>query len=321
MKDLLRTADLTAHDLSTLLTLARAHRADPHAHADLLAGDTVVLYFSRPSTRTRISFETAVARLGGVPICVGPNELQLGRGETIEDTARVLSRFARAIVVRTDEHDDVVRLAASATVPVVNALTAAHHPCQSLADVLTIKDRFGDRPVHVAYVGDGNNVAHSLMEACALAGIDITVATPPGYEPSEAVVDEAQRTSIHHDCLVRAMHDPLLAVAGADVVYTDVWLSMSQPAEEREARTRALLPYRVDEGLFSYAAPDAVFLHCLPAHRGEEVSATVIDGPASLVFDQAENRLHTAAAVLEALLTDRLFGKAGFVEAALAGRV
>ena len=310
MKNLLRTSDLSPGDLEQLVRLARTFKrgAYPRPNGGL-AGKTVVCYFAKPSTRTRISFETAITRLGGTAISVGPNELQLGRGETIEDTARVLSRYAAAIVIRTYADDDVARLAAAASVPVINALTDGHHPCQSLADLLTLQERFGRLAgLKVAYVGDGNNVAHSLMEACALAGIDIAVATPPGYEPDPAVVRVAEELSQLSDSLVTVTHDPLKAVAGANAVYTDVWVSMGDPDDERVARVEALTPYRVDEALMAEAEPGAVFLHCLPAHRGEEVAAAVIDGPASLVFDQAENRLHTAHALLDALVHGRLEG-------------
>jgi len=312
MKDLLRTADLSAGDLEQLLRLARTFKRGAYPRpAGGLSGKTVVCYFAKPSTRTRISFETAITRLGGTAIAVGPNELQLGRGETIEDTARVLSRYAAAIVIRTYADDDVARLAAAATVPVINALTDGHHPCQSLADLFTLQERFGTLAgLKVAYVGDGNNVAHSLMEACALAGADIAVATPPGYEPDAAVVRSAEELSASSDSLVTVTHDPLKAVAGAHAVYTDVWVSMGDPDAERAARVAALSPYRVDEALMAEAEPHAVFLHCLPAHRGEEVTAAVIDGPASLVFDQAENRLHTAHALLYALVDRRLEGSA-----------
>ena len=310
MKDLLRTADLTPDDLSRLLQLATTYKSGDYPKQNgPLAGKTVVCYFAKPSTRTRISFETAVTRLGGVTITVGPNELQLGRGETIEDTARVLSRYSAAIVVRTYADDDVARLASAASVPVINALTDGHHPCQSLADLLTIREHFGRLAgLKVAYVGDGNNVAHSLLEACSLAGIDISVATPRGYEPDPAVVRVAEELSQRSDSLVTVTHDPLKAVAGANAVYTDVWVSMGDVDADRAARVEALTPFRVDEGLMAEAATDAVFLHCLPAHRGEEVADAVIDGPRSLVFDQAENRLHTAHALLAELLGERLEG-------------
>lgn len=310
MRALLRTADLAPADLEHLLRLARTFKRGAYAKpGGGLNGKTVVCYFAKPSTRTRISFETAITRLGGAPISVGPNELQLGRGETIEDTARVLSRYAAAIVIRTYADDDVARLAAAASIPVINALTDGHHPCQSLADLLTLQESFGELAgLKVAYVGDGNNVAHSLMEGCALAGTDIAVATPPGYEPDPGVVRRAEELAERSGSLVTITHDPLKAVAGANAVYTDVWVSMGDPEAERAERIEALSPYRVDAALMAEADPDAVFLHCLPAHRGEEVTADVIDGPASLVFDQAENRLHTAHALLSALVSGQLIG-------------
>jgi ornithine carbamoyltransferase len=309
MKDLLRTADLTPADLRTLLVLARHADAAPLRWRDLLAGRTVVLYFAKPSTRTRISTETAVVHLGGVPLSVGPNELQLGRGETIEDTARVLSAYAAAVVVRTYADDDVRRLAGAAGVPVVNALTDGHHPLQSITDLFTLVQVFGDpRGRKLAYLGAGNNVTHSLLEVCALAGVDIAVATPPGYEPDPAVVAGAQKLAAESGATVHVGDNPVAAVAGASAVYTDVWLSMGDAPDTRAARLAALAPYRVTAELMAHARPDAVFLHCLPAHRGEEVTAEVIDGPRSRVFVQAANRRPVAQAVLRALVTGRLTG-------------
>jgi ornithine carbamoyltransferase len=309
MKDLLRIADLSPADLDHLLTAAEGVRAHPRAQSSLLAGETVVTYFAKPSTRTRLSFGSAIARLGGIPEVVGPTELQLGRGETIEDTAAVISRYAKAFVIRTFADDDIRRFAAAASIPVINALTDLHHPCQALADLLTLKQRFGElQGLRVAYLGDGNNVANSLMEACALSGIDVVVATPPGYEPDAEVVARAGELASASGALSLCTHDPLAAAAGADAVYTDVWLSMGDAEDERTARARALGPYRVDASVMACAAEGAVFLHCLPAHRGDEVTADVIDGPQSAVFDQAENRMHTAQALLVALLLGLLEG-------------
>jgi ornithine carbamoyltransferase len=306
MKDLLRIADLEARDLTRLLGIAADAKRLPRGVIKLLSGDTVVCYFSKPSTRTRLSFAAAIARLGGVAEFVGPAELQLGRGETIEDTGKVISRYAAAFVIRTYDDADVRRFADAATIPVVNALTDAHHPCQALADLLTLQERFGRLPgLKVAYLGDGNNVAHSLLEACALAGVDIAVATPPGYQPVDDVVDVAERLAATSGALVTVTMDPLKAAAEADAVYTDVWVSMGTPEAERSARMASFAPYRVDEAVMAVAKPSAVFMHCLPAHRGDEVAASVIDGPQSVVFDQAENRLHTAVAVLADLLERR----------------
>ena len=307
MKDLLRTADLGSDNLLRVLDLAMRFKRDPLAARGLLRGDTVTLYFNKPSTRTRLSFETAVARLGGLPLTVGPHELQLDRGETIEDTARVVSAYSRAFVIRTFRDEDVRRFAAAATVPVVNALTDSHHPCQSLADLMTIREELGRlERRRVAFIGDGDNVAHSLVEGCALLGVDIAVATPPGHEPDSAVVKRARRAAAAHGSTVVITNDPLEAVSGADAVYTDVWVSMGVPEAEREQRVAAFTPYRVDAALMARARGHAIFLHCLPAHRGEEVTPEVIDGPQSCVFAQAANRLPTEQAVLFALLTHRL---------------
>jgi len=287
----LRASDLTADGLLALLSLAGRMKARPHGFVEALRGDTVVCYFEKPSTRTRVSFAAAAERLGMLPLLLRPDELQLGRGETLADTARTLSGYAAAIVVRTYAQATVDGLAAAASVPVVNALTDEHHPCQALADLLTLHERFGRLDgLRVAFVGDFNNVATSLAESGALAGLEVVVACPPGLERAVA------------GALV--VHDPAEAVAGAHAVYTDVWVSMGDEAE-REARVAALTPYRVDEALLARARPDAVFMHCLPAHREEEVTAAVIDGPRSIVWQQAENRLPTEEALLLALVTRR----------------
>ncbi len=311
MKDLLRTADLSEVDLRLLLAQTSLAKPEPARWSHLLQGQTVVLYFSKPSTRTLISSETAVAHLGGIPLTVGPNELQLGRGETIEDTAQVLSSYASAIVVRTYDDEDLRRFAAAATVPVINALTDGHHPLQSITDVFTLTEVFGKlRGRRLAYVGAGNNVAHSLLEATALVGMDIAVATPEGYGPDPEIVAVAEKLAAASGAQISIGHDPVAAVAGASAVYTDVWLSMGDPEDTRQARLSALARYRVTPDLMAWAAQDAVFLHCLPAHRGEEVSAEVLDGPRSRAFQQAANRLPVAQAALHALVTGQLRGSA-----------
>jgi ornithine carbamoyltransferase len=284
--DLLRIADLTPGELDALLDLAAAFKAHPHRRADALAGESVACYFSKPSTRTRVSFEAAAYRLGALPIMLRPDELQLGRGEPIADTARVLASYCAAIVIRTFAQSDVDEVARNAGVPVINALTDDHHPCQALADVLTLRERLGPLDgLPVAYVGDGNNVARSLIEAAALTGIDLRLACPAGYAP---------------DVPAQVFDDPREAVAGAHAVYTDVWVSMGDEAADRR---RDLSGYQVSPELMALAAPDAIFLHCLPAHRGEEVVAAVIDGPRSAVWQQAANRLPTEQAALYALAT------------------
>ena len=311
MKDLLRTSDLSPADFTLLLDLAAEFKASPLKAHGLLTGKTVVLYFAKPSTRTRISFETAVARLGGIPSTVAPHELQIGRGETLEDTAKVVSRYAEAFVIRTYADDDIQLVAQAASIPVVNALTDRHHPCQSLADIMTLKEHWGTlQGKKLAWVGDGNNVLHSLMEACALAGISISAATPPGYGPDPAIVAHAKDIAATTGATIEVTTDPYQAVWEADAVYTDAWVSMGDDDATRATRFAALTPYRVTAGLMQdMAAPDAIFMHCLPAHRGEEVTAEVLDGPQSVVFDQAENRLHTAQAVLYALVSGLISGE------------
>ena len=307
---LLRISDLRASELEELLDLAAAMKRRPGGWRKTLRSDSVACYFSKPSTRTRVSVEAAVHRLGALPIMLRPDELQLGRGEPISDTARVLSSYCAAIVIRTFAQAEVEAVAAASTAPVINALTDEHHPCQALADLLTIRDYFGQlEDVAVAYIGDGNNVAHSLMEAGALAGMDIRVACPPGYEPDTDILAGAERTAAENGSRIRVTHDPSEAVQGAHAVYTDVWVSMGDEAEQ-ERRLAELGLYQVTPLLMAQAAPGAVFLHCLPAHRGQEVAAAVIDGPQSLVFPQAANRLPTEQAVLYALITGQWEGSA-----------
>ncbi len=309
-KSLLRIADLGPADVAHLVERAASFKLDPRQRRELLAGESVVLYFAKPSTRTRVSFETAVHRLGGHPIFVGPVDLQMGRGETVEDTARVISRFARVFVARTFADDDLVRFDRAASIPVINALTDGHHPCQAIADLLTLREHFGRIDgLTVAYVGAGNNVTHSLMEAAALAGAHVRVATPPDLEPSAAIVESARALGASRGVRVELFHDAATAVEGADAVYADTWLSMGEPEEERASRVTTLGPFQVNEELMKRAAKGAVFLHCLPAHRGEEVTDAVADAECSLIFVQAENRLHTSLAILEAVVEGRLAGR------------
>jgi ornithine carbamoyltransferase len=285
--------ELTSAELDALISRAGVLKADRRG-SRALEGRKVALVFERPSTRTRVSFEVGVVELGGHPVVLRGDEMQLSRGESPRDTAEVLSRYVDLIAVRTGPHAVVEELAEHAAVPVVNMLTAEHHPCQALADLLTLRERFGPGGLRLAYVGDGNNVAHSLLLVGALAGLEVRVAAPPGLAPARAIVERASRLG---DVAVTV--DPAEAVAGAHAVYTDVWVSMGQ--EDGDARRRQLAPYRVDESLLTRARPDAVALHCLPAHPGEEISAGVLYGPRSAVWDQAENRLHAQKALLEAL--------------------
>jgi ornithine carbamoyltransferase len=291
-RDFTRVSDWSAADLRAVLELADELKA---AHArretcELLPGRALGMIFQKPSTRTRVSFEVGIAQLGGTGLYLAAGDLQLGRGETIKDTGTVLSRYLDAIMIRTFAQADVEELAAHASVPVINGLTDSTHPCQALADAMTIRERFGGlEGVRVAYVGDGNNVLHSLVAVCNRLGAAIVAATPSGYEPDPAEIERAGGLEL--------LRDPREAVSGADVLYTDVWTSMGQE-EERERRLRDLAGYAIDEQLLRLAAPDAVVLHCLPAHYGEEIAEDVLYGPQSAVWDQAENRLHAQKALM-----------------------
>jgi ornithine carbamoyltransferase len=297
-----RVSDLTPDALAELLALAETLRAEPDHCEGALHGQTIACIFDKPSTRTRVSFAAAAARLGATPVALSPQELQLGRGESIADTARSLSGYCAAIVIRTFAQSTVDELARWATVPVVNALSDEHHPCQALADVLTIAESFGGlKGRRLAFVGDGgDNVAHSLLEAGALTGLDVAIACPPQYEPDPQVLDEARRLAVQTGAALTVLHDPRAAIAGADAVYADVWASMGEESE-RETRTLALASFQVTEELMALAKPKAIFLHCLPAKRGEEVAAAVIDGPQSVVWQQSANRQPTEEALLLAL--------------------
>jgi ornithine carbamoyltransferase len=277
-------------------------KQSPGDHAARLAGMSVALIFEKPSTRTRVSFEVGVASLGGHPLALSSSELQLGRGETIEDTGRVLSRYCDAIVLRTFGQERLEALAAGATVPVVNSLSDYEHPCQILADMLTVVESKGDPAGRIlAYLGDGNNVAHSLLLGGAMLGMHVRVATPAGFEPIPQVVERAEEIASEAGGSIEVGNNAQAAVGGADILYTDVWASMGQEREHAE-RVLVFTPFRIDAEKLSVAADDAIVMHCLPAHRGEEITAEVIDGPQSVVWDQAENRLHTQKALLLWLL-------------------
>jgi ornithine carbamoyltransferase len=298
-RDFLRVIDLTHEEVESLIDRAIALKGGADGAARPLAGRSVGLLFEKSSTRTRVSFEVGVHQLGGQPITLSTSEIQLGRGETVADTARVLSRYLHAVAIRTFDQSRIAEFAANATVPVINALTDQHHPCQALADVMTVRERKGRLAgLKMAYVGDGNNVAHSLVESAALLGFHLVVACPEGFEPDNGVVAEARALG---GGTIEVLRDPAAAAEGADVLYTDVWVSMGQEAEET-TRSAIFRPYQINEALLARAASDAVVLHCLPAHRGEEITGEVLDGPRSAVLDQAENRLHAQKALLEFLL-------------------
>lgn len=299
-RDVVSLADLTREEILQVVATGEHFKLMSKAGVDFrpLVGKTLGMIFHKPSTRTRVSFEVAMAQLGGHALNLTAAELQLRRGETIADTGRVLSRYLDAIMIRTYSHADVVELAEAASIPVINGLTDFSHPCQILADLLTIKEKKGRlEGLKLAYVGDGNNVAHSLLFGCSKVGMHVAVATPPGYEPDRTVVERATEFARASGGCVEVLSDPRQAVAGADVVYTDVWASMGQEAEE-EQRRQVFGPYQVNAELMARAAPGAIFMHCLPAHRGQEVTDEVIDGPQSVVWDQAENRLHVQKAIL-----------------------
>lgn len=294
--------DLEPAELLAVLDEADRLKGDRFGSRPLAGPRSVAVIFEKASTRTRLSFEVGIVELGGHPVILDVRATQIGRGETIEDTARVLSRYVSAIVIRTFGQDRIEALAAAATVPVVNALTDLAHPCQALADLQTIREHLGRlRGVRLGYVGDGNNMAHSLLLAGAAAGLDVRVATPPGYEPDAAIVQRAGTLAARNGGRVWCGTDPYAAAADADVLYTDVWASMGQE-DDAARRLPAFQPYQVNADLLAAASPEAIVLHCLPAHRGEEISAEVIDGPRSVVFDQAENRLHAQKALLSFLL-------------------
>ena len=298
-RDFLSSADCSADETAALLDLA-AQLKSGDRRIDL--GNRVLgLIFSKASTRTRVSFQVAMARLGGQTVDLNPSVTQLGRGEPLEDTSRVLSRYCDVLAIRTFAQQELVDYAHWATVPVINALTDLEHPCQALADFLTMQEAHGDLPGQtLAYVGDGNNVAHSLMLCGALLGVNVRIGCPEGFEPLPGVLEQA-RSLAQHGASIDVVTDPREAVAGAQAVYTDVWASMGQEAEQMQ-REQAFAGFCVDQALMDLASSGSIVLHCLPAHRGEEISAEVMEGTASRIFDQAENRLHAQQALLAVLM-------------------
>lgn len=303
-RDFLGLVDYTAEEIQYLIDLAielkRKHKAGEIYQP--LQGKTLAMIFEKSSTRTRVSFEVGMYQLGGHALFLSKNDIQIGRGETVSDTAQTLSRYVDGIMFRTFGHRNVVELARAATVPVINGLSDLSHPCQALADYQTIQEYKGRlRGLKVAYIGDGNNMVHSLMMGASKLGIDFSVATPGGYEPSAEVIQICKESAAEHGAKLHICRDPKEAVADADVVYTDVWASMGFEAEQK-AREIAFKDFQVNEDLMKYAKKDYLFMHCLPAHRGEEVSEGVIDGGHSIIFDQAENRLHAQKAIMAAIM-------------------
>jgi ornithine carbamoyltransferase len=297
-RHLISLHDLTPTEVEYLLRLALQMKAHPHRHQNALAGATLALLIEKPSLCSRVTFEVGMGQLGGRVVYLGPQEVGLDKHEALKDVARQLSRWVEAIMSRGFPHQDVVELAEQASVPVVNSLSDFEHPCQALGDYLTLLEHKGELAGKtLAWVGDGNNVAHSLIHGATRLGIRMRIATPPGYEPDRSVVAEAQQEGGN----IVLTHDPAEAVAGADAVYTDVWTSIGQE-EEAETRRQVFRPYQVNSQLMRGAGPQALFMHCLPTRRGQEVTDEVIDSPRSIVYDQAENRLHIQKAILLALL-------------------
>ncbi|MEJ5350967.1 MAG: ornithine carbamoyltransferase [Melioribacteraceae bacterium] len=299
-KDLISIADLSLEEIYEIFDVAKTLKEKLYVGEEhhLLKGKTLGMIFSKPSTRTRISFETGMYQLGGHAMYFNQNDLQLGKSENIHDTAKVLSRYLNGIMIRTFSHQDVIDLAKYATIPVINGLTDLLHPCQVLTDIFTILEKKRKlQGLKLAYIGDGNNVAHSLLNGCSKVGIDISIASPKGYEPKKEIVDNAIETAKYMGSKVEIINDPIQAVKNADIVYTDVWASMGQE-KEAEERKKVFQKFQVNLELVKHAKEDYLFMHCLPAHRGEEVVDEVIDSQNSVVFDEAENRLHVQKAIM-----------------------
>jgi ornithine carbamoyltransferase len=311
MKDLLRTADLSRADVDLLLNTAAEFAKNPLRSQDCLKNKSVAIYMTKPSTRTRLSSETAVAHLGGTPIFIRGDELQLGRGETIADTAKIISGYCDALIIRTFAQSDVDELGANASIPVINALTDDDHPTQLLADWLTIRETFGSdiKGRKFVYLGDGNNMSHAWLTMGAIMGAHVVAATPDGkWAPSADVVAQAKKIAEKTGAKIEVTNDPEAASKGASVLYTDVWMSMGDPEAERTEKMKVLAPFAVTDNLMALTEKDSIFMHCLPAHRGEEVAASVIDGPKSVIWREAYHRRTTIQALLYHLTRGELAG-------------
>ena len=312
MKDLLRTADLSRADVDLILSTASDFAKDPLKASSALANRTVAIYMTKPSTRTRLASETAVAHLGGTPIFLRGDDLQLGRGETIEDTARIISGYASALIVRTFAQSDVNELGRASSVPVINALTDDDHPTQLLADWITIQEKFGKdiSGRKFVYLGDGNNMSHAWLTMGAIMGAHVVAATPEGkWAPDSKVVAQAKEIAQSTGAVIEVSHDPESAAKDASVLYTDVWMSMGDPEADRVEKMKVLKPFAVNSELMKLTAKDSIFMHCLPAHRGEEVSADVIDGPSSVVWREALHRRTTIQSLLYHLVRGEIKGR------------
>ncbi len=301
-KHFLTLRDLDREELCALLNLAADIKAHPDRYAQSLKGKCLAMIFEKPSLRTRVSFDVGIHQLGGFSVCLLPADISLGKRESVYDVAKNLERMAQGVMIRTFAHQTVTDFAAASSIPVINGLTDYSHPCQAMADFFTIRERKGKlQGLKLCFVGDGNNVAHSLMFAGARLGAHVSVACPKGYEPDDAAIRQAREDAKKTNARIEVVHDPVEGVLGADAVYTDVWASMGQEAEAEERRA-IFRPFQVNRALMEHAKPDALFLHCLPAHRGEEVTDDVIDSPSSVVFQEAENRLHVQKAIMLELM-------------------
>lgn len=303
-KDLISIADLGLDKIRRILELAKELKSQ-RSFSDLpLRGKSLGLIFQKPSVRTRVSFEVGMAQLGGKTVYLSPDDIRLGQREDIKDVAKTLSRYLDGIVIRTFSHQVVLELAEYSTIPVINGLSDLFHPCQVLSDLYTIEEKKGKfKGIKLAFIGDGNNVCHSLLYGCSKVGIDLSIATPKGYEPKRDIIESALVEAARSGAKIEIINDPFKAVADSDIVYTDVWVSMGKEPETKR-RLKAFRSYQVNSGLIKVARPDCLIMHCLPAHRGQEITNEVIDSPQSIVFDQAENRLHVQKAILLMLLMD-----------------
>lgn len=301
-RDFLMVRDFTTEEIHEAFDVAIDMKKDRRKYAKVLEGDTLALIFEKPSLRTRTSFDVGIQQLGGFSLYLSPNEISLGKRESVHDVAKNLERMVQGIMIRTFGHDIVEGMAKWAKVPIINGLTDYSHPCQAMADFMTIKEVKGDfKGLKLTYVGDGNNVAHSLMDAGARLGVDVTIACPRGYEPNMMAYNQAVEDAKLTGAKIEVTNDPYAGVEDADAVYTDVWASMGQEAEAAQRR-KIFMPYQVNEDLMAHAKSDAIFMHCLPAHRGDEVTDGVIDAPYSVVFQEAENRLHAQKAIIYKLM-------------------
>ncbi len=301
-KDFISIKDFSAKEVEALLSLSAQVKKNPKRYSRILAGKTLALIFEKPSNRTYVSFSVGMYQLGGNSIYLGPEHIKLGVRESIADVARTLERYVDAIVLRTFSHDNVLEMANSVHIPVINGLSDFSHPCQALADIFTVREKFGKKKnINMAYIGDGNNVCNSLIFICAKTGINLRIASPVGYAPDQCIIDQALADAEKNHVKIQVSNDPKVASSGADVLYADVWASMGQEAEANK-RKHDFTGYQINSQLLALAKKDAIIMHCLPAHRGEEITDEVIDGKHSVVFDQAENRMHVEKAILVKLL-------------------